>query len=135
MKRRALLLLLPLLALASCGNVTVPPETDLVPYRANLYVGIHGTTYSFTGGGSTLSYRFGADAIVWRGQNVGKVNFGEVAIAMYYITASQDVFYYEIPSAIQGMPGTTEHVHFYLDEHLVRCCYFETAPRIVYKAQ
>ena len=133
MKRNALLLFLPLLTLASCGDVTVPPETDLVPYRASLYVGIHGTTYSNSAGGATLSYRFGADAIVYRGQNVGKVNFGETAISMYFID-EPNTFRYTIPSVVPGAPGATEHVHFYLDENLVRCCYFETAPRLVYRA-
>ena len=134
MKRRALLLLLPLLTLASCGSVNVDPATDLTPYRENSYVGINGTTYSSSAGGSILAYTFGADAVLYRWLSVGKITWAESAVAQYYIE-SPEQFYYNLPNLVPGAPGAREHVHFYVDEANIRCCYFESSPRIVYKAQ
>lgn len=95
---------------------------------------MNGTTYSSSSGGATLAYTFGADSVLYRWINVGKVSWNSSPVAQYFID-SADSFHFTYPSVVPSAPGATEHVHFYVDETNERCCYFETSPTIVYKAQ
>lgn len=139
MKKRFLLATLPFVLLAAgCNGIKTPEGLDLTPYKTSVYVTPNGTTYSNIGSNGTTSYTFGADAILSSHSTLGKVDFGTSPVAVYYFESADQVRFTTRAIVSYGQTTTTvpveRHFRFYLDDTLVRCCYDESVPGIVYRA-